>query len=87
MQASASSSGDIVLEGTCRNAVLESGSAGDVRADKLRAADVTASSSSAGDITCSASGTLDVHISSAGSVSYAGTPARITGDVKKASRM
>lgn len=87
VQASASSSGDIVLEGVCRNAVLESGSAGDVRADKLRAADVTASSSSAGDITCSASGTLDVHISSAGSVSYAGTPARITGDVKKASRM
>ena len=85
--ASAGSSGDIVLEGVCRNAAFESGSAGDVRADRLRAADVTASSSSAGDITCSASGTLDVHVSSAGSVSYAGTPARITGDVKKASRM
>ena len=77
--ASAGSSGDIVLEGVCRNAAFESGSAG--------AVDVTASSSSAGDITCSASGTLDVHVSSAGSVSYAGTPARITGDVKKASRM
>ena len=85
--ASAGSSGDIVLEGVCRNAAFESGSAGDVRADRLRAVDVTASSSSAGDITCSASGTLDVHVSSAGSVSYAGTPARITGDVKKASRM
>ena len=84
--ASAGSSGDIVLEGV-RNAAFESGSAGDVRTDRLRAVDVTASSSSAGDITCSASGTLDVHVSSAGSVSYAGTPARITGDVKKASRM
>ena len=79
MTASAQSSADITLSGTCRNADLTASSSGSVFAKDLKAADVKAAASSAGEIQCQASGTLTPCVSSGGGVRYKGTPQRIDG--------
>lgn len=88
ISAAASSSGDIVLKnGSCRDAVFSATSSGNVVADNVKAGNVTASASTSGDITCHPSGTLTVKVSTGGSVGYKGSPAHISGDVKKVSKL
>ena len=87
VKASTSSSSDIKLAGTCRNASFSASSAGGIYAKDLLAKDVEARASSAGDVECNASGVLSTSVSSAGSVRYKGNPARVEGKIKGVSKL
>ena len=87
VKASTSSSSDIKLAGTCRNASFSASSAGNIYAKDLLAKDVEARASSAGDIECNASGVLSTSVSSAGGVRYKGEPARVEGKIKGVSKL
>lgn len=87
VKASTSSSSDIKLAGTCRNASFSASSAGSIYAKDLIAKDVEARTSSAGDIECNASGVLSTSVSSAGKVRYKGEPLHIEGKIKGVSKL
>ena len=87
VKASTSSSSDIKLAGTCRNASFSASSAGSIYAKDLKAKDVEARASSSGDIECNASGVLSTSVSSAGGVRYKGEPARVEGKIKGVSKL
>ena len=87
VDAEASSSGDVSLEGVCRSVKLDASSAGDIEADELKADDVVAKASSAGDITCYVLESLEVSTSSTGNVRYKGNPKQIQNHSKGLQKM
>jgi len=86
---SASSAGDIVLQGKSKSLEVESSSAADINCYDFECERVDASASSAGDIKINVTKELDAHASSGGSVRYRGNPSKTNtgsssgGSVKK----
>lgn len=86
---SASSAGDIVLQGKSKSLEVEASSAADINCYDFECESINANASSAGDIKINVTKALDAHASSGGSVRYRGNPAKTNtgsssgGSVKK----
>lgn len=87
VDATANSSGDIFVSGSCRQAAFSANSSGDINASGLKAAKVSAVSNSSGDITCHASQSVSAYCYSSGNIGYSGNPSKVETSKKGVYRM
>ena len=87
VDATANSSGDIFVSGSCRQAAFSANSSGDINASGLKAAKVSAVSNSSGDFPCHASQSVSAYCYSSGNIGYSGNPSKVETSKKGVYRM
>lgn len=82
LQAEINASGDMVIKGSCQEAVLRDNASGDLAADNLKAVKVDAAVYGSGDLSCRASRSITARTYGSGSISYAGNPSQVVTEGK-----
>lgn len=82
LQAEINASGDMVIKGSCQEAVLRDNASGDLSADNLKAVKVDAAVYGSGDLSCRASRSITARTYGSGSISYAGNPSQVVTEGK-----
>lgn len=81
-QAEINASGDMVIKGSCQEAVLRDNASGDLSADNLKAVKVDAAVYGSGDLSCRASRSITAKTYGSGSISYTGNPSQVVTEGK-----